>query len=164
MYDAGGEFASISLPPPTCPLLEKSVEFAYIRIMKKLSLLSILVLVLTLQACKKSEEQLRVESVVGEYDCYASCSTTNLVTQDPPTTELDTAILYVTRPYDDENGYIAMMGQEVYLEKDLSFRKGVTNYSLMGEFDGAGGLTFSIDYIDTDAQTRSQCSYVCQKR
>lgn len=118
---------------------------------------------ITMVGCK-TDDQVRVESVIGEYDCYADCSITDLLSQDPPTTTLDTAILYVTRPPKADDGFLAMMGQEVFLEKDLSFRKSVTNYSLIGEFDGTGNLTFAIDYIDTDAQTRSQCSYVCKLR
>lgn len=103
-----------------------------------------------------------MDSVVGVYDCYADCKLTNLVTQDPAVTTMDTTILYVTRPVDDENGFISLMGQDVYLATDLSFRKSITNYSLIGEFDGNGGLTFEIDYIDSDAQTRSQCGYICK--
>lgn len=131
----------------------------YIRSMKKLSLLVLVLLTLAFTACKR-EELLRVESVIGVYNTTSDCRTTNLVTQDPPVTTLDTALVYVTRPADDENGFIALMGQEVYLEQDLSFRKSEVNYSISGQFDGAGGLTFEIDMIDSDAQTRSQCGYI----
>ena len=133
----------------------------YIRSMKKLSLLVLVLLTVVFTSCKR-EDQVRVDSVVGVYDCYADCKLTNLVTQDPAVTTMDTTILYVTRPVDDENGFISLMGQDVYLATDLSFRKSITNYSLIGEFDGAGGLTFEIDYIDSDAQTRSQCGYICK--
>jgi hypothetical protein len=129
--------------------------------MKKVSLLSLVAMVLVLTACKR-DEQLRVESVVGVYNCFSDCKMTNLVTQDPPVTELDTTILYVTIPDDDENGFIALRGREVYLEENLSFRLSQTNYSLIGEFDGAGGLTFTVDSINTTAQTRTQCNFTCQ--
>lgn len=117
----------------------------------------------TMVGCK-TEDQIRVESVIGDYDCYESCSLTSLLTQDPPATSMDTSILYVTKPQDVDDGIVALMGQEVFLEKDLTFRKSTSNYSLIGEFDGSGNLTFAIDFIDTDAQTRSQCSYVCKTR
>jgi hypothetical protein len=128
--------------------------------MKKLSLLVLVLLVVVSTSCKR-EEEIRVESVIGVYNSYSDCSLTNLVTQDPPALTMDTTTLYVTIPADDENGFVSLMGQEVYLEQDLSFRKSIANYSLIGEFDGNGGLTFAIDHIDTEAQTRSQCAYVC---
>ena len=132
--------------------------------MKKISLFSLVVMMLALASCKKSDEQLRAEAVAGAYDCYSNCSVTDLVTQDLPTVTLDTAILYVGLPYDSKNGFVSMMGKEIYLETDYSFRISVTNYSLTGKFDGEGGLLFAIDEIDANAQTRSQCSYICQIR
>jgi hypothetical protein len=126
--------------------------------MKKVSLLSLLAFALALTACKR-DEQLRVESVVGVYDFTSECTTTDLVTQDPPVTVLDTNVLYVTIPDDDENGYVSIRNQSVYLEEDLSFRLSMTNYSFVGEFDDAGGLMFTIDSLDTQAQTRTQCSF-----
>ena len=132
--------------------------------MKKGFWMAVLALALVTMAGCKPEEQIRVESVIGDYDCYESCSVTNLLNQDPPTTSMDTSILYVTKPKDVDDGFVALMGQEVFLENDLTFRKSESNYSLIGEFDGNGNLTFAIDQIDTDAQTRSQCSYVCKRR
>jgi hypothetical protein len=126
--------------------------------MKKVSLLSIVAVALALTACKR-EEQLRVESVVGVYDFTSTCTTTDLVTQDPPVTVMDTSVLFVTIPDDDENGYVSIRNQAVYLEEDLSFRVSEPNYSFVGEFDGAGGLVFTIDSVDQQAQTRRQCSF-----
>ena len=132
--------------------------------MKKGFWMAMVALALVTMVGCKTEEQIRVESVIGEYDCYESCSVTNLLTQDPPATSMDTSILYVTKPKNDDDGFVALMGQEVFLEKDLTFRKSITDYSLIGEFDGNGNLTFAIDFIDSEAQTRSQCSYVCKLR
>jgi hypothetical protein len=128
--------------------------------MKKVLLFSFALALLMIVGCK-SEEQIRVEKVVGVYDCYADCDITDLSTVGQATNELDTAILYVTRPYDDENGFIVIMGQEVFLNQDLTFKKSTSNYTLEGEFDGGKGLVFTTDIVDTDANTRSQCSYIC---
>jgi hypothetical protein len=143
-------------------VLQTNAPKPYLRGMKKVMLFSFLAIVLVFTSCKR-EEQLRVDSVIGVYDCYADCYLTDLVTQGTPTHTMDTALLYVTRPYDDENGFIALMGQEVHLEQDLTFRKSVTNYSLIGKFEGSS-LTFDIDFVDTDAETRSECGYTCTKK
>lgn len=131
--------------------------------MKKGIWLSMLVLVTLLQACKP-DELVRVEQVVGEYDYTRDCEVYDLVTQGAPSTSSETAILYVVRPLDDENGYISLLDDEVFLESDLSFKKSIVNYSLEGEFDGAGGLVITTDVVDLDANTRTICHYACTKR
>ncbi len=131
--------------------------------MKKAMLFSMIVLVGLVQACKP-EEQLRVEKVIAGYNYTSRCEVYDLVAQGNPTVTLDTAILFVTRPLEDENGYIGLLDDEVYLNKDLSFNKSLTNYSLSGKFDGAGGLSISTDMVDQNLHTRTKCSYSCTKQ
>lgn len=131
--------------------------------MKKGLLFSLIALAIVLQSCKP-EEQLRVESVIAPYDCYANCEVYDLVAQGNPTILLDTSILFVTRPLQDENGYVAMLGDEVYLNKDLSFNKSLVDYSLTGEFDGNGGLLIYTDIVDQQAKTRTKCTYTCKRQ
>ena len=131
--------------------------------MKKGLLFSLIALTLLLQACKP-EELLRVEKVVAPYTCYSRCEIYDLVAQGNPTVVLDTAILFVTRPLEDENGYISLLNDVVYLEKDLSFKKSTVNYSLSGKFDGGSGLTISSDIVKLDSNTRTKCVYTCTRQ
>ena len=131
--------------------------------MKKGLLFSLIALAIVLQGCKP-EEQLRVESVIAPYDCYTNCEVYDLVAQGNPTILLDTSILFVTRPLEDEDGYIALLGNEVYLTKDLNFNKSLVDYSLSGEFDGNGGLLIHTDIVDQQAHTRTKCTYTCKRQ
>lgn len=131
--------------------------------MKKALLFSLILLTFMLQACKP-EEQLRVEKVIAGYNYTSRCEIYDLVAQGNPTIVLDSSILFVTRPLEDEDGYIGLLDDEVYLTKDLTFNKSLTNYSLSGKFDGAGGLTISTDIVDLQANTRTKCAYTCTKQ
>jgi hypothetical protein len=131
--------------------------------MKKALLFSLIAMAIILQACKP-EEQLRVEKVIAVYDCTSRCEIYDLVAQGNPVVVLDTAVLFVTRPLEDEDGYIAMLDDEVYLQKDLSFNKSIVNYSLSGKFDGAGGLNIATDIVNLDSNTRTKCAYTCKRQ
>jgi hypothetical protein len=131
--------------------------------MKKALLFSLIALSIVMSACKP-EEQVRVEKVIAAYDCTSRCEIYDLVAQGNPAVVLDTAVLFVTRPLEDEDGYIALLGDEVYLQKDLSFNKSIVNYSLSGKFDGAGNVVVNTDIVDLDANTRTKCVYTATRQ
>jgi hypothetical protein len=131
--------------------------------MKKGMLFSLIALAIVLQACKP-EELLRVEKVIAAYDYTSRCEVYDLVAQGNPTVVLDTAILFVARPVADLDGYINLLDRDVYLNKDLSYNQSQVGYSLMGKFDGAGGLSVNTDIIDTQLQTRTKCTYTCKRQ
>lgn len=143
--------------------LDRQTPRIILATMKKGIIFSLFVVALLLAACKP-EELLRVEKVVSPYDCQSRCEIYDLVNQGNPTVVLDTAILYVTRPLEDEDGYVALLGDEVYLEKDLSFRKSKVNYSISGKFDGGNGLLINTDIVNLDSNTRTKCVYTCTRQ
>jgi hypothetical protein len=131
--------------------------------MKRGLLFSLIALAVILQACK-SDELLRVEKVVAGYNYTSRCEVYDLVAQGDPTIVEEDSILFVTRPLDDEDGFISLLDDEVYLTKDLTFNKSELNYSLSGKFDGAGGLTIATDVVDTETNMRTKCAYTCVRQ
>jgi hypothetical protein len=136
-------------------------KWVYLASMKKGLLFSLIALALCFQACKP-EEQLRVEKVIGAYDYTASCEIYDLIQQGNPTIVMDSAVVYVKRAVDDENGFIEVWDEVVFLTKELGFTASRTNYYLNGQFDGAGGLIIQTDIVDQQARTRTQCTYTCK--
>lgn len=132
-------------------------------IMKKGLLFSLIAMAILLQACQ-NEDLLRVEKVIGGYNCNSRCEVYDLVAQGDPTIVTVDSVLYVTRPLEDEDGFIALLDDEVYITKDLTFDKSLVNYSLSGKFDGAGGLSISTDIVDTQNNIRTKCVYTCVRQ
>lgn len=135
----------------------------YIRSMKKIQGLLLILLVLAIQACK-SDEQILVEQVVAPYSGSVTCTISDLVGQNAPQTTTDSSLVYVIKAKDYDDGYISVMDQVAYLKSNLEFVISTSDYYLGGKFDDNGGLSMTEDKIDHDLQQRIQCSYSLQRQ
>jgi hypothetical protein len=114
---------------------------------------------LILSACSPAEK-IRVENVIGPYDCTSQCTTVDLTGQVPDSTIDDTETVFVTKSENWEEGYIDLQAHTVFLQEDSTFSLSETDYFLSGEFTSDGRIIFTETTINRDSNSRVDCNYL----
>jgi hypothetical protein len=127
--------------------------------MKRIAFWSVGICLLMLSACA-SKEELRVENVLGPYDIVWLCNAVDLTAQNPNVETSGEETIFVTKPEDWEDGFIAIGDRVVFLEPDSSFGISEVDYFLAGEFTASGQLIFSETHVDRANNLRNDCEFV----
>jgi len=121
------------------------------------------VLALALGACE-TEEAMRVQGVIGAYDCAFTCTLSDLRGIEPDTTFSGQATKFVAEAEDWKNGQIFVDESEVTLNYDSTFTFSSTTYYLSGSFGPDGQISYVETIIDTESNTRTDCQYTGSKK
>ena len=127
--------------------------------MKVKTVIALLACLVTVSACTPAEK-IRVENVLGPYDCTYQCTLVDLTGQQPDSVMDGTETVFVTKAENWEEGYLDLQSHTVFLLEDSTFTLSETDYFLAGEFTADGRIIFTETKIQRDDNTRLDCNYI----
>jgi hypothetical protein len=127
--------------------------------MKAQTVLTLLACLLIASACTPAEK-IRVQNVIGPYDCTSQCTEVDLTGQLPDSTLDGQETVFVTKSEDWEEGFIDLRDHTVFLQEDSTFSLSEADYFLSGEFTPDGRLIFTETTVYRDNNTRTDCNYL----
>lgn len=127
--------------------------------MKLRSVFFLLSLIVLASACTPAEK-VRVENVIGPYDCTWNCKAVDLTGQTGDVETTGDETIFVKKGADWEEGYIDIGDRTVFLLEDSSFTLSETDYFLSGEFTKDGQLVFTESTVDRANNVRNDCDYL----
>jgi hypothetical protein len=127
--------------------------------MKAMSALTVLACLVIASACTPAEK-IRVENVIGPYDCAYQCTHVDLTGQVADSIVDGNETIFVTKAENWDEGYIDLRGHTVFLLEDSTFTLSEADYFLSGEFAPDGRIIFTETTIQRADNMRLDCNYL----